>query len=54
MVSTIGNKIFGGLAWTFKNWETPVNIGVGGHYEFMEEREGYENWGINARLGIGF
>lgn len=52
--SQVSHKIFGGLAWTFKNWETPVNVGVGGHYEFMDDREGYENWGINARLGIGF
>ncbi|MFH0898781.1 MAG: hypothetical protein V1855_04330 [bacterium] len=48
------HKIFGGISWTFKDWETPVNVGLGVHYEFADGREAYDNWGINGRAAIGF
>ncbi len=48
------HKIFGGIAWTFKDWETPVNVGLGAHYEFADGRRANQGWGINGRAAIGF
>lgn len=48
------NKIYGGFGYIFKEWDTPLMLGLGGQYEFAGNNEEIENWGIWGKLGIKF
>ena len=52
--SQLGHRIGGDLGYTFKNWEFPVTIGAGAHYEFANSNAVAENWGAHLTAGIGF
>jgi len=52
--SQVEHRLGADLGYTFRNWEYPVMIGVGGHYAFAGENSAAENWGINLKAGIGF
>jgi len=47
------HKLFVGLGYYTKDWEVPVLVGLGGHYEWAK-CDLITNWGFNARLGVGF
>lgn len=48
------HKVFGNLGYMFRDWETPVHVAAGAHYEFVSSNSAIEGWGVNARLGISF
>lgn len=48
------HKVFGNVGYMFRDWETPVSVAVGGHYEFVSSNSAVEGWGVNGRLGISF
>jgi len=52
--SQLSHRIGGDLGYTFKEWEFPVTIGAGAHYEFASDNASIENWGVNLSAGIGF
>ena len=52
--SQLGHRIGGDMGYTFKNWEFPVTIGAGAHYEFANSNAVAENWGAHLTAGIGF
>lgn len=52
--SQLAHRLGGDMGYTFKNWEYPVTIGVGGHYELAGDNAVAENWGVNLTAGIGF
>jgi len=52
--SQLSHRIGGDLGYTFKEWEFPVTIGAGAHYEFAGDNASIENWGVNLSAGIGF
>ena len=48
------HSIYGGLGYSFKEWDTPLMLGLGGKYEFASENSAIEQWGIWGKIGIGF
>ena len=48
------HKVYGGIAYLFRNWDVPVLVGFGGHFEFRSNNSALETWGVNGRLGISF
>ncbi len=52
--SQFTHTIFTALGFTFKEWDNPLMLGVGGKYEFASENSALDMWGIWAKLGIGF
>jgi len=51
--SLTSHKLFVGLGYWTKDWEVPVLVGVGGHFEWADD-DLISNWGFNARLGVAF
>ncbi len=45
------HKIFGGIGYIFKEWETPLMLNVGGFYEFASS-DIISNWSIFGKIGI--
>jgi len=52
--SQVSHRLGADMGYTFAEWEYPVTIGVGGHYEFAGDNASVENWGVNLKAGIGF
>ncbi len=52
--SQLSHRLGGDLGYTFKEWEYPVALGVGAHYEFNKDNASIQNWGVNIKAGIGF
>ncbi|MFH1644735.1 MAG: hypothetical protein ABIA74_06210 [bacterium] len=52
--SYLTHKIYGGLGYIFKEWDTPLMLGIGAQYEFASDNEEIEGWGIWGKLGIKF
>jgi len=52
--SQLAHRLGADMGYTFKEWEYPVALGLGGHYELANENATVENWGINIKAGIGF
>ena len=48
------HKIFGGFGYLFRNWENPMLLGLGGHYEFADSNSEIENWTIYIKTGFAF
>jgi hypothetical protein len=48
------HKIYSGLAYIFKKWETPLILGMGAHYEFSSSNSALQTWGLNGKVGISF
>jgi hypothetical protein len=46
------HKIGAGLGYAFNNWDTPLMLGLGGWYEFGNDQETLEKWGIDFKIGI--
>ncbi len=52
--SQFTNAIFGGAGYVFKNWDCPLMLGVGGKYEFANNNNALEQWGLWLKAGVGF
>ena len=52
--SQVAHRLGGDMGYTFKNWEFPVTIGAGGHYELAGDNAVAQNWGAHLTAGIGF
>ena len=48
------HKIYGGIAYTTKTWQTPLMLGAGGHYEFASNNSAIEGWGMTVKAGLSF
>ncbi len=54
MPSRLSHRVGGNLGYTFKEWEYPVSIALGGHYELGKDNATADNWGVSLSAGIGF
>jgi hypothetical protein len=52
--SQFTNSIYAGLGYYFKEWETPLMLGLNGKYEFASNNSAIEQWTIAGKIGIGF
>ena len=52
--SQVAHRLGADMGYTFKNWEFPVTIGAGGHYELAGDNAVAQNWGAHLTAGIGF
>jgi hypothetical protein len=52
--SQFTNALYAGLGYNFKEWDTPLLLGLGGKYEFASKNSVLEQWDIYAKIGIGF
>lgn len=52
--SQTSHKVYGNVGYIFRNWETPVNLAAGAHYEFAGSNATVAGWGFNVRAGISF
>ncbi len=48
------NSIYGGVGYSFKEWEYPVTLGLGGKYEFAAKNSALEGWQAWAKAGLSF
>ena len=52
--SVLTHKIYSGLGYSFKEWDTPLMMGVGGSYEFGNENSAPDFWSVYGKLGVAF
>ena len=48
------HSIYGGFGYIFKEWEYPLQLRLGGKYEWPGENSAIEKWTIHGGIGIGF
>jgi len=48
------HAIYGGFGYIFKEWEYPLQLRLGGKYEWPGENSAIEKWTIHGGIGIGF
>jgi len=48
------NAIYGGVGYSFKEWEYPLTLGLGGKYEFAAKNSALEGWQAVAKVGFTF
>ena len=42
------------MSYTFKKWEVPMLMAIGGKYEFASENSALEQWSIWYKTGVTF
>lgn len=52
--SQTSHSIYGGFGYIFKEWEYPLQLRLGGKYEWAGENSAIEKWTIHGGIGIGF
>lgn len=52
--SQFTNGVYSALGYSFKEWDTPVMLGVGGKYEWASKNSALDQWNVYGKLGIGF
>jgi hypothetical protein len=52
--SQFTNGIFGAVGYTFKNWDYPLMVGLGGKYEFASKNNAVEGWQAWIKAGLSF
>jgi len=52
--SYVTHKLFGGVGYTFKEWDTPLMFGLGASYEFACDNNEVEGWGLWLKAGVAF
>lgn len=48
------HRLYGHVGYVLRDWETPVNFAVGGHYDIAGANSAVAGWGVNVRAGISF
>ncbi len=52
--SQFTNSIYTALSYTFRKWEVPMLMAIGGKYEFASENSALQQWGIWMKTGVTF
>jgi len=52
--SILSHTIFGGIGYIFKNWKNPLMLGIGGSYEFGDDRAAADSYTLWAKAGLAF
>ena len=52
--SVLTHTIFGGFGYTFKDWEYPLMLGLGGGYEFGCKRNVPNSFTLHLKAGLAF
>ena len=52
--SILTHKIYSGLGYSFKEWDTPLMMAVGGSYEFGSDNYAPDFWAVYGKLGVAF
>ena len=52
--SQFTNSIYAGFGYYFKEWETPLLLGLGGKYEWASKNSSPDQWDVYGKIGIGF
>lgn len=52
--SVFTNKIYTGIGYSFKEWDTPLMMGLGGSYEFGSKNSAPDFWSVSGKLGVAF
>ena len=50
----LSHTIFGGLGYIFKDWDYPLMLGLGGGYEFGNDRAAADSFTVYGKIGIAF
>ncbi|MBM3886728.1 hypothetical protein FJ364_02250 [Candidatus Dependentiae bacterium] len=50
----LSNKILGSVGYIFKEFEYPIMLGIGGHYEIPNDNSTARTWGFFCKTGIAF
>lgn len=50
----VTNKVLAGVGYIFKEWEYPIMLGFGGHYEIPTKNSAIQTWGFYFKSGIAF
>jgi len=52
--SQLTNGIYTGIGYSFKEWDTPLMLGLGGKYEWASKNSAFDQWTVYGKIGIGF
>jgi hypothetical protein len=52
--SQLTNSIYGGMGYTFRKWEVPMMMGIGGKYEWPTDNAALEQWSVWGKMGVTF
>jgi hypothetical protein len=52
--SILTHKIYSGLGYSFKEWDTPLMMAVGGSYEFGSDNSAPDFWAVYGKLAVAF
>lgn len=52
--SQFTHSLYGGLGYIFKEWESPLMLGIGGKYEWPTTNAAFEQWNFWGKIGVGF
>ncbi len=52
--SQFTNSLYAGLGYNFKEWDSPLMLGLGGKYEWASKNSALTQWDIYGKIGIGF
>lgn len=52
--SVVAHKIYGNVGYTFKKWEYPVLLGLGGSFNWGTDNDSLDEWSIWAKVGVTF
>lgn len=52
--SQFTHSIYAGLGYIFKEWDTPLMLGLGSKYEWASKNSAIEQWSIWGKIGVGF
>lgn len=52
--SQFTNSLYAGLGYNFKDWDSPLMLGLGGKYEWASKNSALTQWNIYGKIGVGF
>ncbi|MFA5306834.1 MAG: hypothetical protein WC365_05280 [Candidatus Babeliales bacterium] len=52
--SQFTNSLYAGLGYNFKDWDSPLMLGLGGKYEWASKNSVLTQWNIYGKIGVGF